>query len=125
MNLPPDVIELRGLRFVAAHGALQEERERAQPFEVDLDLHADLREAGRTDDLGRTVDYASVCEAVRAVVEGAHVELLETLAERVAEQVLEVAGLTASAVTVWVRKLRPPVAFELTSVAVRAHRTRS
>ena len=125
MNRAPDVIELRGLRFVAAHGALEEERQRAQPFEVDLDLYADLREAGRTDDLGRTVDYAAVCEAVRAVVEGPHVDLLETLAERVAEQVLEAAGQTASAVTVWARKLRPPVAYQLASVAVRAHRTRS
>lgn len=65
-----DRIELRGLRFWAAHGALPEEALRPQPFEVDLDLLVDLRPSGRSDRLSETVDYAELCEAVRSVMEG-------------------------------------------------------
>ncbi len=65
-----DRLELRGLRFVAAHGALPEEAVRAQPFEVDLDLFVDLRAAGHSDDLAESVDYGELCEAVRSVMEG-------------------------------------------------------
>ena len=66
----PDRIELRGLRVLGAHGALPEERQRAQPFEVDLDLELDLRPAGRSDRLADTVDYGAVTEAVAAVFAG-------------------------------------------------------
>jgi dihydroneopterin aldolase len=118
----PDRIELRGLRFVAAHGALPEEAVRPQPFEVDLDLLVDLRDAGRSDDLAATVDYGQLCEAVRSVMEGPHASLLEHLAEQVAGRALAVAGQRAAGVIVTVRKLRPPVPFEMASAAVRITR---
>jgi dihydroneopterin aldolase len=81
---PPDRIELRGLRALGTHGVLQEERERPQPFEVDVDLEVDLLGAGRSDDLSDTVDYGTVAEAVAAAVGGPHLDLLEALAERIA-----------------------------------------
>ncbi len=59
-----DRIEVLGLRVVARHGVLPEERERAQPFEIDLEIEADLSEAARHDDLSKTVDYGSVVEKV-------------------------------------------------------------
>jgi dihydroneopterin aldolase len=117
-----DRIELRGLRAVGVHGALAEERRRAQPFEVDLDIDADLRAAGRSDNLGDTVDYGAVTEAVVGVVTGPHAELLEHLAERIAAAVLEVAGPLAESVTVTVRKLRPPVPTVMASAGVRITR---
>jgi dihydroneopterin aldolase len=117
-----DRIELRGLRFVGAHGALPEEAVRPQPFEVDLDLLVDLRRAGRSDDLSATVDYGRLCEAVRSVVEGPHVSLLERLAEEVADRALEIAGRRGAGVVVTVRKLRPPVPYEMASAAVRITR---
>jgi dihydroneopterin aldolase/2-amino-4-hydroxy-6-hydroxymethyldihydropteridine diphosphokinase len=113
-----DRIELRGLRAVGTHGALPEEHDRAQPFEVDLDIDADLSTAGATDALADTIDYGAVCEAVAAVVTGPHADLLEHLAARIAETVRRVAGARAQAVTVTVRKLRPPVPVELASAAV-------
>ena len=62
--MPADRIELRGLRSVGTHGVLAEEQTRAQPFEVDLELEADLTAAGRSDDLADTVDYGVIIEAV-------------------------------------------------------------
>ena len=52
-----DRIELRGLRVLGVHGALPDEQVRAQPFEIDLDVDADLSVAGRSDHLDDTVDH--------------------------------------------------------------------
>ncbi len=118
-----DRIELRGLRAVGVHGVLPAERERAQPFEIDLDLDVDLQDAGVTDDLADTVDYGIVADvAVRIVAEESH-RLLERLAARVAEDVLVVDGRIAS-VAVTVRKLRPPLAVDVATVGVRVRRAR-
>lgn len=116
----PDRIEIRGLRVVGTHGVLREERERAQPFEVDLDIEADLRAAGASDGLEDTVDYGAVTDAVASVVSGRHADLMEHLADRIARAVL--ATPRVEAVTVAVRKLRPPVPWDLASAGVRIHR---
>jgi dihydroneopterin aldolase / 2-amino-4-hydroxy-6-hydroxymethyldihydropteridine diphosphokinase len=116
------------MRAMGTHGLLSEERARAQPFEVDLDVQVDLRNAGRSDDLGDTADYASVGAAALAVIAGPHVDLLERLAELIARAAAaEVAssGLVATGVSVTVRKLRPPVPFEMGSVGITIHRTAS
>ncbi len=112
----PDRIELRGLRAVGTHGALPEEQQRAQPFEVDLDVVADLRPAGASDRLADTVDYGALAHAVERVVTEERFQLLERLAERIAEEVR--ADERVDSVTVTVRKLRPPVAVDLLSAAV-------
>lgn len=117
-----DRIELRGLRVLGAHGVLPEEQGRVQPFEVDLDLDVDLTKAGRSDALGDTVDYGAVAEAVAGVVGGAHSDLLEHLAERIAGAALAAGAPLASGVTVTVRKLRPPLALDLSSAGVTVRR---
>ncbi len=118
-----DRIVLRGLRFTGYHGVFAEERARGQPFVVDVDLHVALAAAGTHDDLARTIDYGAVASQVRALVEGEPVQLIETLAERIAARLLA----TTPAGRVRVRVAKPeaplPVAFE--SVAVEITRTRS
>ena len=118
-----DRIELRGLRVSALCGALPEERVRAQPFEVDLDLDVDLAPAGATDDLDDTVDYGAVCAAVEAAMLGEQFTLMEAMAQRVADVVLAHAGVTVVDVTV--RKLRPPVPQQLETSGVRIRRSAS
>ena len=115
-----DRIELRGLRLVGTHGVLAEEQSRPQPFEVDLDVHADLRAAGRSDDLEDTVDYGGLAEAVARIVTTEHHALLERLAERIAETAL--ADSRVASVTVTVRKLRPPIPLDIASTAVTVTR---
>jgi dihydroneopterin aldolase len=119
---PPDLIELRGLRALGICGALPEERVRVQPLEVDLDVVADLTTAGRTDALDDTVNYGELAEAVEAVITTERFTLLERLAERITEVVLAVDGVQA--VTVAVRKLRPPVPQHLDTSGVRITRPR-
>jgi 7,8-dihydroneopterin aldolase/epimerase/oxygenase len=115
-----DRIELRSLRVLGTHGALPEEQVRAQPFEVDLDVEADLRVAGERDDLAATIDYGALAVLVERVVSGERHALLERLAERIAEEVCADARVTS--VTVAVRKLRPPVPVHLDSAGVRITR---
>ena len=107
---------------MGTHGVLAEEQERAQPFEVDLDVETDLSAAGRSDDLTKTVDYGSLAELVAGIVGTGHVSLLETLAERIAAAVLAEAAVDR--VTVTVRKLRPPVPVDLATAGVRVTRSR-
>jgi len=106
---------------VGTHGALPEEQDRAQPFEVDLDLAVDLAPAGATDRLVDTVDYGAVAAVVARVVGGESHRLLERLATRIADDVGALDPGIAS-VTVTVRKLRPPVPVDLASAGVRITR---
>lgn len=117
-----DRILLGGIRAVGRHGVLPEERRRAQPFEVDLEIEAALEGAGVRDDLTLTVDYGEVIATVVAVVEGGGYRLLEALATEIASRVL--AYERVSAVTVEVRKPRPPVAADVASVGVRIRRSK-
>lgn len=120
----PDRIELRGLRVVGRVGVLDLERDQDQPLEIDLDLVVDVALAGASDDLADTVDYGAVCAQVAATVGERHVALLEHLTTRVADAVLALDGRIA-AVDVAVRKLRPPVPYDLATSGVRIVRGRA
>lgn len=118
-----DAIELRGLRLAGVVGVLPHEQAQPQPLEVDLDLHLDLGPAGRSDSLDDTADYGALCDVVEQVVTTTSYALLEALAEHLATAVLDRDPHIVE-VTVWVRKLRPPVAQQLSTSGVRITRGR-
>ena len=115
-----DRILIAGLREMGVHGVLAEEQERAQPFRVDLELLVDVANAGSSDELGDTVDYGVICDAVRRVVANEHHQLLERLATRISE--VCVSDVRVKGVVVEVRKLQPPIAGEIDYVGVRIER---
>lgn len=123
MTAEPDRIELRALRVSGHHGALPGEQDEPQPFEIDLDVEADLAAAGASDGLHDTVDYGDLVQRAAAVVSGERWQLLERIAARVADEVLA-ADERIATVTVVVRKLRPPVS-DLGSAGVRISRRRA
>ena len=100
---PQDRILLEGMVFHGCHGVLPAERELGQPFVVDVEIYLDLRPAGRSDDLTKTVDYSEVHRLAKQIVEGEPADLTETVAERIASAVLEEHPL-ADAVRVKVKK---------------------
>ncbi len=118
-----DRIELRDLRVLGVHGVLAEERQRAQPFSVDLDVWVDTTPAGATDDLAATVDYAALAALAHDVVADGSFALLEAVADAVARAVLD-HDERVGAVAATVRKLRPPVPLDLGSGGVRGVRRR-
>jgi dihydroneopterin aldolase len=115
-----DRILIAGLREVGVHGVLPEERVRPQPFEVDIELHVDLAKAGASDDLGDTVDYGTVCDAVSKVVASESYQLLERLAQRIADVCRSDPRVVGVAIEV--RKLEPPVAARVEHIGVRIQR---
>ncbi|MDF9826286.1 dihydroneopterin aldolase [Ereboglobus sp. PH5-10] len=118
-----DSITLSRMRFHSCHGALPEEKTRPQPWEVTVTLELPLAGAGRADDLEKTIDYRRIHEVARAVMEGAPVNLVETLACRIAEDLLR-AFAQVRAVSVEVTKLKPPVNFDFNGLKVRVRRER-
>jgi dihydroneopterin aldolase len=117
-----DRVALHGLRAVGHHGVLAHERAEGQTFVVDLVLGLDTRAAAAGDDLARTVDYGRVAEETVAVVAGEPVDLIETLAERIAQTCL--AHERVEEVEVRVHKPEAPITVPFDDVTVTITRSR-
>ncbi|MBA3778634.1 MAG: dihydroneopterin aldolase [Chloroflexi bacterium] len=118
-----DRIVLSGMKFSGRHGLSDEERERPQPFEVDVELRTNLQPAGVDDDIDKTVDYGQVFEICRELVEATNFKLLEAIAEGIAHEIL--IAMPVAEVGVRVRKLRVPVRGTLDHAGVEIWRARS
>ncbi len=120
-----DRISLTNMVFQGTHGVLDEEREIAQPFEVDIEIELDLAPAGRADDLDRTIDYREVIEICRSVIEGPSRRLIESLAEEIATRILALGSQPRPVqVTVRVRKPAVPLPGRLDHAGVEIVRRR-
>ncbi|MBS1699018.1 MAG: dihydroneopterin aldolase [Actinobacteria bacterium] len=117
-----DGITLTGLTVHGHHGVYDHERADGQPFVVDLRLHLPLRAAAASDDVADTVHYGELAERVAAVVAGEPVNLLETLAARIADVVLEDERI--SLVEVTVHKPHAPIPLTFADVSVTIQRGR-
>ena len=118
-----DRVIIDDLRVLTVIGALPHEREMAQPIRIDLSIGLDLRDAGRSDELHDTVHYGLVCERVSELVRGSKDVLLERLAAKVADVVLEFD--LVEVVDVKLTKLRPPIAEDVQSTSVAITRLRA
>lgn len=118
-----DRIVLHRMVFVGRHGLTDEERAKPQPFEVDVELLANLQPAGMDDDIGKTVDYVQVFEICREVVESTNFHLIEAVAEGIAHELLSTFPIAE--VGVRVRKPRVPIAGTLEYAEVEIWRARS
>ena len=118
----PDRIAVRGISAHAHHGVYDWERERGQTFSVDVVLEVDTRAAAADDDLERTVNYAELARALHSVLTGEPVDLLETLAQRLADVCLEDPLVDAVEITVHKPEADLGVPFDDVTVAIRRER---
>ena len=118
-----DRITLTGLRATGHHGVFEHERIDGQEFVVDVTVFLDLAAAAGADDLERTVHYGVLAERVVAAIEQNPVDLIETLAERIARIVLEFPAAESTEVTV--HKPQAPITVPFSDVAVTLVRGRS
>jgi 7,8-dihydroneopterin aldolase/epimerase/oxygenase len=119
---PPDRITLTGITSYGHHGVFPIEKERGQPFVVDLICRLDLAQAAADDDLGQTIDYADLAQAVVADVERDPLDLIEALADRIARTCLQYPALQQVEVTV--HKPHAPLPVQVADVAVTLTRSR-
>ncbi|GAB2819807.1 dihydroneopterin aldolase [Streptomyces chlorus] len=118
-----DHVALHGLKARGHHGVFPKEREEGQTFVVDLVLGLDIRPAAADDDLAKTVHYGIVAEEVVAVVRGEPVNLIETLAERIAQVCLKHDAVQE--VEVRVHKPDAPITVPFDDVTITIIRSRA
>ena len=118
-----DRIRLTGVRAIGYHGVLPEERRDGQEFVADVVLHLDTREAAATDRLDRTVDYGGLATGVAQILAGDPVDLIETVAERIAALALSEPAVFG--VDVVVHKPGAPITVPFGDVTVEVHRDRN
>jgi dihydroneopterin aldolase len=118
-----DRIILDSMVFHGTHGVYEDEQQTPQPFEVDVELALNLQPAGLSDDLEQTVDYGRVFETCRQIVESTRFNLLEALAEAIAQELL--AGFPAREVTIRIRKPEVRLGGTLRSAGVEIRRRRT
>lgn len=117
-----DEIRLTGLRCFGRHGVFEFEREQGQEFVIDVALSLDVARAAASDDVADTVHYGELAERLARIVEGDPVDLIETLAVRLADDVLTDARVDS--VTVTVHKPQAPIPLQFADVSVTVRRGR-
>ena len=118
-----DRITLTGLRVQGRHGVYEHERSHGQEFVLDVTVWLDLGPAAATDQLSATLDYGALARRAAQIVGGQPCNLIETVAVRVAHDVL--ADQRVQAVEVTVHKPVAPLPLHFTDVAVTIRRCRS
>jgi 7,8-dihydroneopterin aldolase/epimerase/oxygenase len=118
-----DQLAVRGIEVHAHHGVFDFERRDGQTFLIDLLLDLDTRAAATADDLSRTVDYGALVAEVVSVVEKDPVDLIETLAQRIADVCL--GHDQVASVEVTVHKPHAPIAATFSDVALTINRSRT
>lgn len=119
-----DKIKLREMIFYGFHGVSPQEKQTGQRFSIDLEVECDLSAAGLSDDPEDTVNYSKMFKVVKAIVEGPSRNLLEHVAESIAQAILKNFGVESARVVV--RKPEVPIKSSILSyAAVEIYRTRN
>lgn len=117
-----DRILVNGIRIMAYCGALPEEQTRRQPFDIDIELRVDTSKAASSDNLEDTVDYGWVLEEINKYFEDNKINLIERMAQIVADIALQ--DERVAKVKVTVKKLQPPVSQPLNYSGITITRSR-
>jgi len=107
-----DKITLKNMKFYAYHGVLPEEQIEGQNFFIDVELYADLKQAGETDDLEYTVDYSVVYGIIKYIVENNKFRLIEKLADTISREIMSRYKVLYE-IVVRIRKPEAPIDGEL------------
>lgn len=118
-----DKIIMKNLAFYGYHGVMEEEKTLGQKFFIDIELHAELSKAGKSDDVEDTIHYGEVYEVIKNRVEEWRFKLIEALAENIAQAVLD-KFLSVQEIHVTVRKPEAPVPGLFDYVGVEIRRSR-
>jgi len=116
-----DRIIIEDLKVYAYHGVYASEKDKGQNFYVNAVLYTDFRDATKKDDIELSVDYAEVCKVIKDTMTVKTYDLIETVAARVAEELL-ISFSRVEAVDIEIRKPQAPVPMEFESISVKISR---
>ena len=122
-SLNKDFILLNGMEFMGRHGCSEEERKHLQPFIVDAELYLDLSKSGKSDNLANTVDYVQVFNEVKKIVTGTPRNLIEAVAEDIAESLLK-QFIQIESLRITIHKPAAPIAETFNGAAISIFRSR-
>ena len=117
-----DKIVMNGMEFYGYHGMTEQEQKTGQVFLIDAELYLDLKRAGMLDSPEHTVDYASVAQVIKSVVEGPPCKLLEAVAEKISIAILGIFPVKEVMVRVKKPQAPLPVKFEHMAVEIRRNK---
>jgi len=123
VRVPDDQLTLTGLRAFGHHGVFERERIDGQEFIIDVTVWLDTRPAAATDDLAKTINYGELADAIVTEVEKDPVDLIETVADRIASLVLEQPLAIRTQVTL--HKPSAPIAVPFADVSITIFRDRA
>jgi dihydroneopterin aldolase len=118
-----DVIKLSNIVFYAHHGYYEAERELGQRFEVDIEVDCDLHDQVTNDDLKSTIDYRHLYAIAKDAFENNKFKLLETVANRIAAQIVQIEPVQA--VLIRVRKPHVPIKGFLDHIEIEIRRSKN
>lgn len=116
------IVRLQRMTFYGFHGVSKAERETGRRYEVDCELAFDFSEAGTTDSLKNTIDYTLIYATIDKILTSEDVKLLETLATRIVDRILE--DFPVQWVKTRVRKMIPPIPGNLDYIEVELEKAR-
>ena len=114
---------LKNLKFYGFHGIHEEESIKGQAFYVDVEMMLDLKKAGQSDNLDNTVDYSNSYEIVKDIVENNKFNLIECVAEKIAQKILSTSPLIKK-ILIRVKKPFAPIEGEFENIEVEIMRAR-
>jgi len=118
-----DKINIKNLEVFAYHGVFPEEKKHGQVFIISASLYAGLSAAGKSDDLNKTLDYGRICQTIKAFVIGTRFNLIETVAEQLAEKLL-IENRMLKKIWLEIKKPDAPLGLNLETVSVEIERGR-
>ncbi|MDO5149736.1 MAG: 2-amino-4-hydroxy-6-hydroxymethyldihydropteridine diphosphokinase [Oscillospiraceae bacterium] len=116
-----DTIKIKNLEIFSNHGVLKEENVLGQKFLISADLTLSTRNAGTTDNLELSVNYAEICHDIKQIMENNTFRLIETAAEKICEELLKKYSLI-SKISLEVKKPWAPILLPLEYVSVNIER---
>ena len=115
-------IQVKGLSAYGYHGVFEHEKVNGQEFIVDLDITYQATEAIKTDEISKALDYGEIVNTVKTLIESTRRDLIEVLADEIAETLLKLELVKRVVVTL--HKPQAPVEVKVADIAVRIDRSK-
>ena len=115
-----DKIRIHNLKIHANHGVHEFEKINGQIFEIDVEMHADIKSSMETDDIVDTIDYDMVVKSIKKIFTKKNYNLVETVGKRICDYLLK--EYPVEKIILRIRKPDAPIKADFDSVELEFER---